>query len=229
MPYRRSYRKRGRTMRRRTYRRKRVTLRKTARKVRRLNQAIERKVYIVQHAGSINTVPLRFQPAEVVQGVANQQRLGRSIFVTGLTWRYTLTASNTNVNGDQNCAIRMIIVLAKNEPTGVTSSFGDIFSNTETDGTPMPSFYAFKQRDVRTNYKILYDQIHRLGFAGSSNNGGGGIPSKSGRVYVPVNKKVQYLPSGTMTQNRLLMFVVDAYGVNTLGIDSYTQLYFTDS
>jgi len=141
------------------YKKGKLTLKKLAKEVssvkKQLNEDVELKSFdgvlaltIADWLGQISTGLCTPQ-----QGITRSQRIGSDIAVKGIDFRYRVTAGSTGASQ----AIR-VILLASKENT--TAAVADVLETSYLGTVHAP--YAFFNRDKRSDFTILHDQIHEF-------------------------------------------------------------------
>lgn len=108
---------------------------------------------------------------EVAQGTADNQRIGRKIFIKNVRIRGDIGLNYTFGVGEEphDTRIRIMLVLDKqNNGNSNARTFGDIYDTTEgtlTVPNSIPNYLqlnSFTNLDNVNRYQILYDKIHCL-------------------------------------------------------------------
>jgi len=107
--------------------------------------------------------PNLHRPLYSTTGITRSQRIGSDIAVKGIDFRYRVTAGSTGASQ----AIR-VILLASKENT--TAAVADVLETSYLGTVHAP--YAFFNRDKRSDFTILHDQIHEFDLSSATCSNG---------------------------------------------------------
>lgn len=221
---------RRRRYRRRGMKRKRITLRKTARQVRMLKAAVERKAYITTRTSAGSYVTASTTPNIVnvfgpAQGDSAQEIIGRKCQVKSLVLRLLLKSASS-----EPAFVRVVCFRQKWNQEIDAPVAGDIYHAQSTATTAINWPLQPKFQVIGKNYQTLYDEIITIGaFSNTPDQRfGSGETCKARVVRIPINKPYSAVAGVGGYQGRLYVML----GIHdSAGVVSYaytTTVYYVD-
>lgn len=222
-------RRRGR--RRRGMKRKRVTLRRTAREVRMLKAAVERKLYITTRTSESAFVTLPSTPTVTnifnpVQGDGFNEIIGRRCFVKSVVLRLLLKSASS----DPGIA-RVVILRQKWNQEIDPPVADDVYNLGSTAGTAVNWVLASKHPNIGKNYQTLYDEVISIGpFSNTVDQRfGSGETVKNRVIRIRVNKPFSFVPGSTGFQGRLYLLAATFDATGAVSVAWTTNVYYDDA
>ncbi len=157
----------------------------------------------------------------IVQGVAENQRIGRIAYIKKIAWRYQLTAAGAGFSGE-GFTVRLILY-QDTQTNGVAAAVSDVLEVT--------NYQSFNNLSNKNRFKILMDRTHTL----DPVPGGGtvavtGNNRLNGAFYKNCHIPIEFSGStGSLSEMRSNNIGVIMIG-NTAGaeLDSKFRIRFTD-
>lgn len=147
------------------------------------------------------------------QGVTRVMRIGNSVNVTGIDFRYAVQAGITTANQ----AIRVILLRSKENTTG---SVANVLETSYLGTVHAP--YAFFNRDKRGDFEILHDETHEFDL-------NSGSLQQWNRKKIKKQFKVEFAASGTNIEtNALYCIFVSNVSVSPPTLQLAIRTYYTD-
>lgn len=164
----------------------------------------------------------------MIQGTAEDERIGRKCTVRQVNWRYHITlpevdAAATPTNGD---SVRMIMYLDK-QANGATAAVTDLLETA--------NLKSFRNLANTNRFVFLCDKIHNINYAGMASDGAGvvsqGLVIQNKEFYKKVNIPIEYDGIGAaisnIKSNNIGILLISSTGV--AGFESKLRVRFSDN
>jgi len=177
------------------------------------NKGIERKNVDFSGNSTIGTTATALHFTAVAQGAGGSQRVGNSIYVTGLAMNYYWYKHPTSTQ----VQIRLVIVMDTQTQSDDTAlSWTEVFESS--------SIMSMVNKGSQKNrFKILYDKI---GMIDTSDFG-----QTHQKVFIPIKKQIDYNGSASsdIQRNGIYGLILSDENTNQPAFNYYSRLYFQDS
>lgn len=177
------------------------------------NKSIERKTIDFSGSATVTSTASALHFTALAQGTAQNQRIGNSVYCTGMSINYYWTSHPTPA---QTMA-RLVIYYD-------TQTLSDDTAHTWTEVMDSSSILAMVNRgSFRNRFKILHDKVVALSPATNY--------AESHKTYIPFNKTVEY--NGTantdIQKNGIYGLILSTEPTNGAGFVYYARVYYNDA
>lgn len=177
------------------------------------NKSIEHKTLDFTGSATVINTAQSLHFTACAQGTTQSQRVGNSIFVTGIALNYYWVSHPTPA---QTMA-RFVVYYD-------TQTVGDSTSRTWTEVMDNASILAMVNRGSQRNrFKILHDKVVALSPATNY--------AETHKVYIKFNKTVEFngTGSGDIQKNGIYGILLSTEPTNGAGFVYYSRLYYNDA
>lgn len=190
------------------------------RKVRKLEQAIESKIFDnTEPAYAVDDTGVAYPISDVQAGPAFNERIGDAILPTKLELSYDVR--DIAASGTGSRAIRVLVIQCRHR-------FIPVFDNSGNNGVLEPGNATYEylsalQHDNKHHFTVLYDKTHTL-VTGASNE----IQSKKVTLYPKRKVVFEDLTATAVEMGRIYVLAISNATTTDVVMDHYSRLYFKD-
>lgn len=177
------------------------------------NKSIERKTIDFTGSATVTSTASALHFTAIAQGTTQSQRIGNSVFCTGMAINYYWTSHPTPA---QTMA-RLVIYYD-------TQTLSDDTAHTWTEVMDNASILAMVNRgSLRNRFKILHDKVVALSPATNY--------AETHKVYIPFNKTVEYngIANTEIQKNGIYGLLLSTEPTNGAGFVYYARVYYNDA
>lgn len=179
-----------------------------------VNKSIEKKAIDFTGGTAVTTTATPFHFTAIAQGTAQNQRIGNSIYLTGMAinfnWYISASAAISH--------IRFVIFQdTQTQPDDTAIAWTELMDNAAI-------LAMINRGSQRNRFKILYDQQSMLG---QNSNEAEVFP----KVYMPIKKTVEFngTASSDIQKNGIYGLVISSEATDTPIFNYYARLYYHDA